>query len=716
MNGESIDAYFIPRQATFTTKSITLDSLSGDLVWDAPRKMGEYNYAIEISEWRKINGKVYRIGYIVRDMQVDIGACNNTPPVIAPLFDYCVVAGDKLELTISASDPDGDKVLLTAKGGPLDVVQNPATFSSPGFPIENPSGIFTWNTVCSHIRKQPYQVAIKAEDDGTGPPNNSYPPVTLTDIQSFRINVIPPKPPAPILQAQNKAVQVNWGKNPCPQATGYLLYRRVGSYAYSPNPCVTGLPGYTGYKLIATIKDPNTTSYFDNDKGAGLPGGVSYCYRIVSTFPEDLESYPSEENCVELKRSEPLLTQASILTTDSMHGEVRVRWQKPLAADFDTIVHSGPYQVVLSRTEGYLPAGLTTSIFSANYTYFKSIPDSTIVLDKVDTLNTRDKVYNYEVHLMYSGGNEAVSRSASTTRLFLKSEDKRLRLSWKVDALWVSDTVYVYRESSTVAGVFNLIGSTSSGSYLDQGLQNGLNYCYFISDQATLSGTGIPRPIFNRSQIICESPLDLTPPCAPSFTLTGKCKSSELTFEWELTDDSCKSDVAQYRIYYRPSQSLAWSTSPLASVVYPTSEYIITNDGSKELGGCYAVAAVDVAGNESTKSNEHCIDYCSDFAFPNVFSPNGDDVNDYFEPFNSSKALSAKTKIFNRWGQLMYETSDKRVRWDGRNSRNGKDCAESVYYYICEVELYTVMGIEKRNLTGFIQLIRGNSTNPPSEH
>jgi hypothetical protein len=64
-------------------------------------------------------------------------------------------------------------------------------------------------------------------------------------------------------------------------------------------------------------------------------------------------------------------------------------------------------------------------------------------------------------------------------------------------------------------------------------------------------------------------------------------------------------------------------------------------------------------------------------------------------------------KIFNRWGNLVFETTDKDINWDGKNKDTGKDCAEGVYFYVCQVNFYRLEGTESKELHGYIELIRG---------
>ncbi|MFN8394705.1 MAG: gliding motility-associated C-terminal domain-containing protein [Bacteroidia bacterium] len=63
----------------------------------------------------------------------------------------------------------------------------------------------------------------------------------------------------------------------------------------------------------------------------------------------------------------------------------------------------------------------------------------------------------------------------------------------------------------------------------------------------------------------------------------------------------------------------------------------------------------------------------------NVFSPNGDGLNDLFLPVTAQALLNAELLIYDRWGRQLWSTRDMGQGWDGKIS--GKDCPEGVYYY-----------------------------------
>jgi gliding motility-associated-like protein len=52
-------------------------------------------------------------------------------------------------------------------------------------------------------------------------------------------------------------------------------------------------------------------------------------------------------------------------------------------------------------------------------------------------------------------------------------------------------------------------------------------------------------------------------------------------------------------------------------------------------------------------------------AVPSAFTPNGDGINDYLYPLNAYKAENLEFRVYNRWGNLVFQTEDWTIRWDG---------------------------------------------------
>jgi gliding motility-associated-like protein len=86
---------------------------------------------------------------------------------------------------------------------------------------------------------------------------------------------------------------------------------------------------------------------------------------------------------------------------------------------------------------------------------------------------------------------------------------------------------------------------------------------------------------------------------------------------------------------------------------------------------------------------------------PNVFSPNGDGENDAFY-FPLEDASEIKLKIYNRWGQLIFETNQLKEAWDGRTT-TGVKCAEGTYFYSLN---YKIRDLEWEQIKGNVALFR----------
>lgn len=97
------------------------------------------------------------------------------------------------------------------------------------------------------------------------------------------------------------------------------------------------------------------------------------------------------------------------------------------------------------------------------------------------------------------------------------------------------------------------------------------------------------------------------------------------------------------------------------------------------------------------------VDIRSDFAFyvPNVFTPNGDNVNELFTPMGKSFQDYDLT-IYDRWGNIVFRSKDIRFSWDGKLS-NGEKAPMGIYVY--NIDLRDLDGL-KHNFIGNVALIR----------
>ncbi len=688
-NGDFIPGYVYPNVADPGNPpgDLSINPYTGDIRWESPTMQGEFNLAMLIEEWR--NGVL--ISSIIRDMQIQIAPCDNNPPVISPLPDTCVVAGSTISFDVVATDEDEDDVLtLVATGGPLVMENNPADFPQPIDSVGHVTSTFTWNTVCSHVQKQPYQVYFKVFDDGY--------PVRLIDIKTVNIAVNGPAPENLTALPIGNSIYLEWEKSPCSNAIGYKIYRRFGPSGFEPGYCETGIPSWTGFKQIAEINSINDTNFFDDNSGIGLISGLVYCYRVIAFYLDQAESYASNEVCASLKKDIPIITNISVEETYIINGETYIAWSKP--TEMDTLLAPGPYKYLINYADDFwgnnlmLIDSLTTGL---DDTIYYHTPVNTMEFP----LSYRIDLYNDEPGNRFLVGSTQI---ASSLFLSLEPTDKMMVLNFEAYVPWVNDTFVIYRENPDTQEYDSISWSTIP-VYHDSALINGQTYCYMVKGIGNYSSPGIIDPIENYSQIACGKPIDNVPPCPPELFITTDCDRVANVLLWTNPNNYCADDVEKYYIYY---SSLLNSDMYILDSLFSASDTSYVHANLASIAGCYAVTAIDTAGNQSDFSNIVCvsIDSCSLYSLPNVFTPNGDGFNDYFVPFPYTSVDKIDIKVFNRWGSQVYETNDPEIKWDGKNEQTNRECTEGVYFYVCEVYEITLAGPKKRIIQGVVHLLR----------
>ncbi|MBT8219994.1 MAG: gliding motility-associated C-terminal domain-containing protein, partial [Bacteroidia bacterium] len=637
----------------------------------------------------------------------------------------CVIAGETARVEVTVSDPDIDqKVRLSAIGGPLLMDDQPATFTVlDGYQDSPLTGIFEWIPSCDHILGQPYTMVFKGTDndkDTTG----------LSTLKTLKIKVVGPPPEDVIIeQASLDSITVTWHKPYFCEMTmedyfrGFSVYRRIGSNQFPLDTCSPGLEG-RGYERVAfsTLEMRGDRYVFlDQD----IQKGQTYCYRIVAEFARltlagnafnFVESLPSEERCVQIGRDLPLITNASVLNTDMANGEMEIIWTKPEPIELDTIANPGPYRYQLLSAEGITSSGfseVTGASFVSNS--FSGLVD-TMFLDT--GLNTAVTAYTYQV-AFYTGSSASpfgFSDVASSIYLNVNPTDRANVLTWNGMVPWQNYEFEIYKRDNNT-GVFNLLTSTVDMTYRDMNLINGEEYCYYIRSIGTYGIDNIADPLYNLSQEDCASPLDNVPPCAPEATVENNCATAEPgtpatdiinILNWNNPLNTCpgSDDNDFFTIYFSPSR-----TDNLSDFVEidNVTDTFYNHTAISSGGGCYYISATDINGNESEPGPIICIDNCPAYSLPNAFTPNLDGSNDFFVPYPYRYIDRIEMKIYNQWGNLVFETENPDINWDGLDI-NGKELSSGAYYYICRVFEANLDGIEEQMeiLSGFIQLIRNS--------
>ena len=763
--GRNIPAYQDPTRFSRTsetggTPSFAIDARTGELCWDAPGEEGQYNFAFIVEEWR--NGVL--IGEVTRDMQIIVLDQPNKRPLIAPLPELCVVAGTLIDQPIQATDPDGNRVLISAFGGVFNVGPDgtplpPGELVPPAFarltgggsvssPLTQPATArLVWQTGCEQLRLAPYDVTLKVTDV----PARGITP--LVSFQTLRIRLIGPPvqnlTARPTASANGRAIELRWAAYGCAPSTErgsteLIIYRREGCTDLPIPPCTTGLPAGSGYQEVGRVSG-GVTTYTDT---SALRRGVSYSYRLVAQYPDrsgNLNggvSVVSQEACLELPRLSPVLTQVTVDSTSEQRGRITVRWSRPVGLRAGDL--GGPYQYRLERATGQ--GGTNWAPVATINTTLAAGTADTVYVDR--GLNTTANAYRYRLEFYYTPSGGAltrfdVSEPASSVRLSASPTQRQVALSWAASVPWSNDnqTHTLFRSRTGPNGPFNQIAQVSvqgpnSYTYVDTGedrftadgntsrvLSADSSYCYRVLTRGTyadpaLRGLGVGGMLENYSQIQCATPTDTTRPCPPQLgldslncaTLTAESLCNQTSFtnnlRWQPTiGPTCDPTITGYRIYYGRYQQD--SLSALTTV--PTTTFAHTSLST--VAGCYYVTAVNGRGTESRPSNRVCQQACPRFELPNVFTPNNDGKNDVFGPLRCPQFVeTVEFVVYNRWGVKVYQGSGPVLAWDGRSSE-GAELPSGLYYYQATVRF----ALLERNapplvLKGWVQIIRETNT------
>ena len=129
---------------------------------------------------------------------------------------------------------------------------------------------------------------------------------------------------------------------------------------------------------------------------------------------------------------------------------------------------------------------------------------------------------------------------------------------------------------------------------------------------------------------------------------------------------------------------------------------------SNEVGGNYTVMLI-------ASTNAGCVDTAYTvvrvkeeliFYIPNTFTPDGDNYNQTFRPVFTTgfDPYNYTLYIYNRWGELIFESHDATVGWDGTYGINGEMCQDGTY--IWKIGVKKRMIDERLEFSGHVNLIR----------
>jgi gliding motility-associated-like protein len=321
------------------------------------------------------------------------------------------------------------------------------------------------------------------------------------------------------------------------------------------------------------------------------------------------------------------------------------------------------------------------------------LPDLTITLgenDQVEVLRLKAPIYTLNI------GNDTSFCEGPSKQI--TANIPNAQYAWSTGATTQSITV-------SQSGKYWVDVTAASGVY---------------SDTIEITVKPFPRVNFGSDTTICEGSsitLDATHPGATYYWSNGATTptitvSQPGKYTGVVTLDGC-SDGDSIKIFTTKAPSfilgpdgiLCNNQSVNIEVHYPGATYQ-WQDGSTDSvytisrAGRYEITVTNACGSTTDDIQFTAVDNC-ELNMPNAFTPNNDNNNDVFRVKYPQFIAAFDMKIYNRWGEIIYQSTDARKGWDG----SYKGILQPEGNFVWTITLVDIMG-RKKSYKGLVLLIR----------
>ena len=246
----------------------------------------------------------------------------------------------------------------------------------------------------------------------------------------------------------------------------------------------------------------------------------------------------------------------------------------------------------------------------------------------------------------------------SLSNLWVTIEDNHPKISFIDNSNWPLEKEIFYLNHFK-NGAFAIIDSTIENSIITNVDASSSSNCFLISYKDICGNTSKPSPEV----------------CSILLETDG---SKEIS--WQRTIPFSMQNITRYEIL-----ALDENTQNFNSI-YSNNSFdngqLEPDLENFENDALFYIRAISDNGLESN-SNIVSIPISSKIFIPTAFSPNNDGTNEYFEVFGNTKTfLSFEIFVYNKWGQIIYQSADKNFKWDGKFK--GKAIPKGIYSYLID--------------------------------
>ncbi|MBK8554852.1 MAG: choice-of-anchor L domain-containing protein [Lewinellaceae bacterium] len=263
-------------------------------------------------------------------------------------------------------------------------------------------------------------------------------------------------------------------------------------------------------------------------------------------------------------------------------------------------------------------------------------------------------------------------------------------------------TTYILKASNDVCDVFDSVRVNVAFATIDAGPDQTVCFGDAVDLSATVTGTTgtvVWDPVGKNGLNITETPVQTTTYTATQvYGPDNRCSTADavtvtvvpgiiltdFTAEPD-TSSICEGSELSLSVTVVPaSASLVWTENGIAIPNKTTPSVVVVPTVAAGNSASYEVMATDLNGcTASAGPFSILVERC--YVLPNAFTPDGDGTNDSFGLGLKGGTITISSfNIYNRWGELVFESMQGKERWDGKF--NGKDAPSDVYFYVMKVQ------------------------------
>ena len=224
-------------------------------------------------------------------------------------------------------------------------------------------------------------------------------------------------------------------------------------------------------------------------------------------------------------------------------------------------------------------------------------------------------------------------------------------------------------QSICTGDAITLSGSGATTYVWDNGVQDGVTFVPAVG-QTTYTVTGATNGCSSTDQVIVTVSQNLTVDAGPDLQV---CSGESIVLSATGANNYVWDSNVQNGQSFVPADGI--------------NSYTVLGTS----GSCFASDEVVII----------VTDCGFEFEMPNVFTPDGNLTNDFCVPVKANNVAIQKFTVYNRWGNVVYESTNQPIIWDGKSS--GAEASEGVYFYVVK---FVSLDLVQHEAQGFIHLIR----------